>query len=414
MSGDGSDTWDPTQYEFDQNPSELLFEVEESEKERVAVIRTSDRITFRRCRRRWGWSSHLRGNLGSREGQSPLWMGSGFHFALEDYHGKNLFGHPAKAFDEYVAATRRHDSTSLPFDWQELHVLANGMLSYYVEQWLPHRDFYRTYIHNGEPQVEVNFRVDIPFDNPQKFGYDKVVYSGTLDRVVEDLYGQLWIVEYKTAKTIQTLHLANDSQVSSYCWAGQLLYGRPIAGVIYQQHLKRLPSNPKVLGNGSLSLDKNQYITRGSLHKYLTNAYGSINKAPGQYVDLLNYFARLETPEADKFIRRSPITRNEHQCQAEGVKILMEVEEMLNPDLPLYPNPDRTCQFMCPFVGPCVTLDDGGDWEHELHLLTKERDAKYDTWRQKIQWPGEYIPAFTDQLQLPSPSKPDEENKDNG
>ena len=404
MVGDsnGTDSFDPTQYEFDPRPSDqapapLGFTTEITPtRERIAVIRTTDRITYRRCRRRWGWSSHLRGNLGSREGQSPLWMGSGFHFALEDFHGANHFGHPTKAFDEYVLATRRHDERGLPPSWQEDWELANGMLAYYADYWLKTRPALKTFVYNGIPQVEVNFRVEVPFDKRllQEWGYDKCIYSGTIDRVIIDEHGQLWIVEYKTAKAIQTLHLANDSQVSSYCWAGQYLYGRPIVGVIYQQHRKDLPKQPKILANGRLSTDKKQLVTYASVKQQVINLYGSVQAAPGEYVDLLNYLINEETPYKDKFITRSYIQRNEHQCQAEGVKILMEAEEMLNPNTPLYPNPDRTCQFMCPFNGPCVSLDDGSDWDYELSLLMKPRDPVYDSWRKKVRLPADTTNTF--------------------
>ena len=228
MAGDNqTDTWDPTQYDFDSRPSdelfgELLAPGEVQKTERIATIRTSDRITYRRCRRRWAWSSHLRGNIGPKQNPAPLWMGTGFHMALEDCHGANLFGHPAEAFKAYKAATiaaARKDMNRLPADIDELTELTIGMLSYYWDEWMIPRDPLQTFFFNNIPQVEVNFRIDVPWE-PGKFGYDRVVYSGTLDRVVIDEHGQLWIVEYKTAKTIQTLHYSNDSQVSTYCWAG--------------------------------------------------------------------------------------------------------------------------------------------------------------------------------------------------
>jgi len=403
-----NDSYDPTQYEvFDERPADadpsvlgFLVEQEPVTKRRTAVIRTTDRIQFRRCRRRWGWGSHLRGNLGPKENASPLWMGSGFHFALEDFHGAKRFPTASAAFDAFVDATKRHDKTSLPVDWSDLWELSVGMLDYYEHQWLRHRTPLQTFVFNGVPQVEVNFRVEIPFD-ASHWGYDDVVYSGTLDRVCIDEYGQLWIVEYKTAKSIQTLHLANDSQVSSYCWAGQYLYGQPIVGVIYQQHRKDLPKEPRLLANGRLSVDKSQLITASSFREKILTKYSRITDAPSDHVELLNYLVSQESPKGDKFVLRNYIQRNAQQCQAEGVKILMETEEMLNPDLPLYPNPDRTCQFMCPFNGPCVSMDDGSDWAYEMELLMKPREKMYDSWRKKVKYPDEqFAPMFGE---LPQP-----------
>lgn len=392
MSSADTDTWDPTEWEADPRPSE---EQAVDSAERVAVIRTSDRANFRRCRRRWGWSSHLRGNIGPKQNAAPLWMGTGIHFALEDCHGANVFGHPAAAFKAYVEATliaARRDRNRLPADLEELTELSVGMLTYYWDEWLIGRDPLQTFFFNGVAQTEVNFRVELPWE-PGKYGYDRVVYSGTLDRVIVDEHDQLWILEYKTAKSLQTLHYSNDSQISTYCWAGNLLYGRPIAGVIYQQHLKALPEEPRILSNGRLSQDKRQRITHRSLRRAIMNIYGDVSKAPLDYIDFLNYLATQEDMDRDKFVRRDRVYRNAQQCQAEAVKILMEVEEMLNPDLALYPNPDRTCQFMCPFNGACVSLDDGSDWQYELDILMAPRDKEYDTWRQ-------YLPEVSAQPEI--------------
>ncbi len=393
-----ADDFDPTIYSFDDRPTDLVLAKGEGDdrQKRIAVIRTSDRILFKRCRRRWGWQSHLRGNLGSREGQSPLWLGSGFHFALEDYHGANVYGHPAVALAEYVNATKRADAKGLPATWQDDARLGIGMLHYYADSWLSNRDHLKTYIYKGVPQVEVNFRIELPVDQKllDAFGYDGAVYSGTLDRVIEDNYGNLWIVEYKTAKAIQTLHLANDSQVSSYCWAGLHLYDKPVIGVIYQQHRKDLPHDPKILATGRLSTDKKQLITFQSMRSSIKRIYGDISRAPVAYIDMLNSLAMGESVMGDKFIMRTKVERNQHQSEAEGHKILMEAEEMLNPNLPLYPNPDRTCQFMCPFNGACVSMDDGGDYAYELELLFQDRDPNYDHWRSKLRTPtdtGDYF-----------------------
>jgi len=392
MSSADTDTWDPNDWEADPRPSE---EQAVDSAERVAVIRTSDRANFRRCRRRWGWSSHLRGNIGPKQNAAPLWMGTGIHFALEDCHGANIFGHPAAAFKAYVEATliaARRDRNRLPADLEELTELSVGMLSYYWDEWLVARDPLQTFFFNGVAQTEVNFRVELPWE-PGKYGYDRVMYSGTLDRVIVDEHDQLWILEYKTAKSLQTLHYSNDSQISTYCWAGNLLYGRPITGVIYQQHLKALPEEPRILSNGRLSQDKRQRITHRSLRRAIMNIYGDVSKAPLDYIDFLNFLASQEDMDRDKFVRRDRVYRNAQQCQAEAVKILMEVEEMLNPDLALYPNPDRTCQFMCPFNGACVSLDDGSDWQYELDILMAPRDKEYDTWRQ-------YLPEVSAQPEI--------------
>src|SRR5438270_10658262 len=68
-------------------------------------IHNSDAALFQRCRRKWNWSSTLRAGLESLDAQpAALWFGSGFHFAMEDYHGYRQFKTPMDAFLAYVNA----------------------------------------------------------------------------------------------------------------------------------------------------------------------------------------------------------------------------------------------------------------------------------------------------------------------
>jgi hypothetical protein len=382
---------------FDPRPSDIFAYYTELEpailtnrRKRIAVIRTSDRILFKRCRRRWGWNSHLRQNLGSKTAISPLWLGSGFHFALEDFHGQRLYKSARTAFDAYVYATRAKGGIdALPYSWEEDSRLAAGMLDYYEFDWLANRDPIRTFTFDGRLQLEVNFRIEIPFD-ASEWGFDEVVYSGTLDRVAIDENGTLWIVEYKTAKVIQTSHYQTDPQVTAYCWAASLLYpGYAIGGVIYQQHKKMVPNEPKMLASGKLSTDKRQSTTYHHLRRRIEQIYGSLDRAPVEHIDTLNHFSGLEDLEKNNFIRRDRLYRNQHQAEAEGQKVLLEVAEMLNPDLDLYPNPTRDCSF-CSFQGPCVSMDDGGDWEYELEAFNHSRETNYDSWRKKLPDPATF------------------------
>ncbi len=355
---------------------------------RTAILRTSDRNNFRRCRRRWGWQSHLRGNLTPRETASPLWFGSGFHFAMEDFHGERNFAHPRDAFKAYVKATHRLAKSKrnphvLPLDWPQLTQLGVEMLNYYADTWLIARDPLRTFVYKGKPQVEVHALIEVPFQN--EF-YDKVLYAVTLDRIVEDDNGLLWILDYKTAKRIQTGFFQTDPQISAYYWIGNHMYpDREIAGFIYQQHRKDVAHEPPILGSGRISASRNQLTTHRLYRKALKNLYGEVLKAPQENIDLLNWLNEQETEDQDKFIRRDRIFRNRHQFEAEGAKLLLELEDMLNLNLALYPNATRECGNMCSFNSACVSMDDGGDWAYELQLGFEQKSAVFDNWREFLE-----------------------------
>ena len=360
--------------------------VDESRPDRVIkVIRTSDRILFKRCRRRWAWQSHLRYNLGPVQKASPLWLGSGIHYALEDFHGYQQHKRPRDAFIAYCNATAAYNGKSLPETVMDDIRLGVGMMDYY-ELWLQGRDPLATYVFQGKLQTEVNFKIKLPWPEG-KFGIDDVYYSGQIDRVVEDSNGQLWLMEYKTAKAMFMSHFLTDPQVGSYMWGAYCIYPKPIVGVIYQQHKKMVPKAPKILAKGTISTAEHQTTTHRHYRQALINIYGEVSNAPAENVKYLNKLAMAETPDMDAFIRRDRVYRNFHSVAAEGAKIMMEVEEMLNPDLPLYPNPTRQCAMECPFGSACVSIDDGSDWEYELNLTMEPREKSYDSWRAFLRVP---------------------------
>ena len=224
--------------------------------EDVVRIRTSERSLFKRCRRLWGWLSPVRLGLQVREAPDYFWYGTGFHFAMEDFHGYNRYGHAGKAFLAYVEACKQ--SNQLPSTWRDFEPLGLGMLSYYSDHWLRNRDVKQTLYVDGKPQVEVNASIDLGLRDHKG---RRVVYDFTIDRVVMDDEGLLWVVEYKTAKAFRLYHFDLDEQITSYSWCGQILYGRPIAGTIYMQFKKAVPVFPRILASGEISVDKSQHTT---------------------------------------------------------------------------------------------------------------------------------------------------------
>lgn len=373
---------------------------------RAVVIRTSDRIAFKQCRRKWNWSSHLKNNLGPIYLPGPLWFGSAIHYALEDYHGYNVFGHPKLAFQAYCIATAKNHQRELPQEAGDLFHLGGAMMDYYVDRWLPYKTNDKTYWAENqntgvlEPQVEVNFEIPVyPHECNEIIqrhcaaqGIEVILYRGTFDGICEDEYGQLWVKEYKTAKRAEHLHYQTDPQISTYVWAASHVYNKPIAGVIYLQYVKTEPVKPRMLAKGGLSTAKNM-ITSGTLYKQaLENLYGEVRKAPKENVDYLAYLYSVETPDRDRYIQRVQVHRSQIQSETEAQKILLELEDMLNPELPLYPNPTRDCSRMCGFLSPCVSFDDGSDWYSELHDAFGSRDqAGERLWRMRLPKPAELV-----------------------
>jgi hypothetical protein len=320
-----------------------------------------------------------------------FWMGTGVHYALEDFHGINTYGHPAKAFKAYVVATQA--ANRCPANWRELELVGMGIMAYYSELFLKNRESFPTYIVDGVPQVEVNARIDLGVRD--KFGR-RLLYGFTLDRLAVDEFGQLWIVEYKTAKSFKIHHFETDDQITAYCWAVWKIYGQIPAGVLYQQHKKTLPQLPKILTTGKVSTAKTQSTTHALYYKMLCEIYGTPSNAPAANVQYCNSLALEEDEEKDKFVRRDKVERSEEQLKAFEVKLLMELEDMANPDLPLYPNPTKDCEWSCPLQAACVAMDRGDDW---LHLLDAYTYTASTVAEEQIKWRRQL--PHPDNLQLP-------------
>ena len=355
-------------------------------------IRTSDRTVFKRCRRRWDWQSSFRRNLKTDDASDPLWTGTGVHFALEDFHGYNKYKYPARAFKAFVIASLKDPSALKPENLEEQTRLGMGML-YYYHLWLKDRDPLRTFFdEEGRAHVEVSFEIPLEPYGIVGPNEEPVFYKGTLDRVVEDREGNLWIVEYKTAKRFETVHYMTDPQISAYCWAASKMYPQyNVVGVIYMQFRKDLPSLPKVLMSGRISTDKRQPTTYKLYRKALKALYGTDyrSKAPQANLEFLDALLESECVDSDPFIRRDRVYRSPEQIDIEEEKIILEVQDMLDTNLRIYPNPTRACSFECPFFSPCVTMDEGGDWESELNNIATKNDKEFDSWREFLPDPGD-------------------------
>lgn len=356
----------------------------------IAIIGTSDRSAFRSCRRKWNWSSHLRQSLNRNSQAHPLWFGSGMHHVLEDLHGRRLYKRVEDAIDDYCNATLMHyGSVNLPETFEQDKELMLRMMQHYMYGFLKARgrDPLKTYVLRGEPQVEVPFEFEIPVPNTvlEKTKYKKVVYKGTLDRIVVDNDGYLWIQDYKNVSAFTPYeYLELDSQIGVYLWAASYIYKRPVIGFIYTQLKKTGVEPPRILKNGLLSAARDQNTTHAMYRRALLDKYGD-KSWPAENMECLNHLAVAEEPEADKFIRRDRVPRSVNTLRAEADKIIAEASDILDPNLRIYPNPSYMCTRMCSFVEPCLEMDRGEKYRTTLELDYHVRDYyERNEWRKYL------------------------------
>ncbi len=360
----------------------------------TAIIRTSDRSSFKRCRRKWNWESGIRENLGPVDRPSYFWIGTGGHFAMEDFHGHNYYGNPVTAFEAYCDACVKsadHHKIQVPDDYEEQRAMGVGVIAHYLD-WIKERDALETVWMedvngNNQPCVEVKCQIEIPvpqrlLDKPGN-RYKRIIYQMTLDRLVV-IDGEYWILDWKFFKQFSQVPVEFNGQMTAYVWGAQAMWTVPVVGAIYHEFLKKVPPGVRMLQNGDISSAKNQSVTHTQYRDALIAKYGDVSKAPSKNILALNDFAHRENENQDPFIRRTFTTRNTQQLQAEGTQVLMEMEDMLDPDLALYTNPTKDCGWDCQFNEICLQMNRDDDWSNTLRSMSISRSEEGETWRQYL------------------------------
>ena len=355
--------------------------------EKYISIHTSDRNTYRRCRRKWDFVSGLRQHLEPTQINIKFFVGKGFHFSLEDYHGYNRFGHPAKAFQAYYnayneVAKEQETEDYMSIDYEEATEFIPGLFDHYLNEWLPMRNQWETLWIDDKPMLEVEFSIYIP--ELSEYMKMPVIYQGKFDGVRKDQIGRSWIVEFKTASAFEVDKLQTDPQVSNYSWASQFVLPEPAFGVLFIQFKKDYPKIPRELKNGHISTAKDQKTTAKMLKVALNEKYGLI---PTKYNDAIKALMEKETDNGDSFIRYDYVIRNAHHRANEYPKILAEGYEMLNKNLVIYPNPTSDCSWDCDFRQPCLALDGGSDWQFMIKENYQIKKEGKESWELKIRYP---------------------------
>lgn len=359
------------------------------------IFRTSDRLTWKKCRRQHLFGSITRMNLVPLKPSKPLEFGTDWHSAMAVLYDP-LTWHLVRnqktrhtvldvVRSTFVDENRKHKLANADengyidedtrFDYEEREALGLGMLDAYFDWQIANDTF-------TPVKVEVDFEVPILTPDGQEMLCDchgaPVVYQGRLDGIVKDAFGWYWILEHKTtAQMGATEHLALDEQTGSYAWALMQMLGIRVQGVIYNEAVKKVPHAPTPLmrpqQGRNYSVNKQQDTTYEMSVRALSEAGEDLE----QYRDFLE-FLQLQ---GNKFFKRTQVHRNEHELRNQGLNIYHEVVEMLNPYTVPYPNPSRfNCQ-MCAFRPPCIAMNDGSDWEfllsEDYKIRTKEEvDAR--------------------------------------
>lgn len=156
-----------------------------------------------------------------------------YHAALENYHKQQADG--VKHEDALQHTIWKLLEDSIDFTEDHIHAKTRKTLIraviWYLEEF--RHDVAKTYIRpNGEPAVELSFRIELPYNSPDGSPY---LYCGHMDRVV-DVGGVLYVDEYKsTSSALNDKYFRQwtpNGQISGYTFAGRTAFALPVQGVM--------------------------------------------------------------------------------------------------------------------------------------------------------------------------------------
>lgn len=387
------------------------------EQKLVHEIHTSERRSFRACRRRWDWL--FRDGYYPLVTAKPLEFGTAFHRAMEVYYDpktwswdKEVVGASAiaafvnkceKQKNEAIAATGHLYLEGVQeLDYEERVELGKGMLKYYFEEVAPKLDRGWTPV-----AVEIGFMVAIP--NPETgeeaiwckcdrcwdkwkafcaekqwtvardvFGGLPVVYAGRLDMLARDENGFLWIFDWKTARSIPDDHtfLYLDDQVGSYVWALRSGLGLDVKGFVYREMRKGYPQPPK--RNKVKRLGRWFSVSQSQDTDYDTYlATVSEEDSEAYEAGLYDEFLEFLKNEGITYYSNSQIAKSPLELESIQQHIGYEALDMVDPSLRIYPSAGRFGCSFCAFREPCMEKNSGGDYQYGLNTLFEVREPYY-------------------------------------
>lgn len=330
----------------------------------------------------------------------PLEFGVAYHEAMEVFYNPETWAFDAetkgelaiKAFVDKVESQRKKflevkDASYLDADVQQDYdervALGKGMIRYHAQRVSPQRDA------TWKPvRVEIAFQVPIPHpetgepltcSNPicRHPAGAPVVYAGRMDALGEDDYGDYWVIDWKTARSLSVndefLYL--DDQIGSYVWACNVL-GLPVRGFIYHEMKKGFPEPPnknKVRRLGCIFSKNKQQNLSYDIYLETIKAEDLEAYEDGLYDDILNYLR----DEASLYVQRFQVHKSPEELKQIAYNIGLEALDMIDPKTRVYPSPGKFGCTFCAFRQPCMGKNNGEDYVYTLDTLFEKREHYY-------------------------------------
>lgn len=354
----------------------------------MKVVRGSEYQDFLRCRYRWAerWINKLE----KVTPNNKLFFGNLFHKFTEVYYDVKDTGAAYNAMMTLFNDTDKSGMEQVEID--QLWELVTNVVNHYVDQWKQDDDKINV--------LATEMHIIIPLD-------DDIAFEGTIDLVYEDKDGNLWFRDYKTTSSIDKYDkkAAMDRQISRYWWALQQLTkgigmiekdgewkpfnetfeflkikNKRVEGFQYDIVLRDYPRQPKELKNGGLSTDKRQKTTYKVYRQAMKDVLNLDNEGFlgfEDYQDILEHLAAQEGDHGNRFFRRVPVHRSQHEVNAAIVEFYHTSLDARDVELAIksgqtqlaYRNINDDCSWDCPFKELCHATIAGDDASLIRHIL---------------------------------------------
>lgn len=404
----------------------------------VHEIHTSERKSFRGCRRRWNWI--FQEYYYPQVTAKPLEFGVAFHNAMEVLYTPETWKMDRRivlntAIQVFVETCEKqlkkysenYEPTSEVLeDYAERVELGKGMLKYYADQVAPKYD-------DGWRPIRVEVEFLVPIQNPdtgeylwcqcarcqrtqrehwdaegQKFTLRQaaggrwmiyapngetrtawrglpVVLAGRIDLLAEDNYGDYWIVDWKTAARLargdqsgqdRDEFLDLDDQIGSYVMALRRKLGLRVRGFVYVELKKAFPEPPT--RNQTIRLGRMYSVNKNQPVDYETYRDTVAEGDPQAYAaGLYDDHLKWLQEEGPNFYGRYQIPKTDEELEELERELFLEAQDMVDPNLRIYRNSGRfNCGF-CAFRQPCLEKTRQGDYLYMLETLFDKREKHY-------------------------------------
>jgi hypothetical protein len=189
-----------------------------------------------------------------------------------------------------------------------------------------------------------------------------VKLTARMDRVV-GIGDDHYILDYKTGSqpTGKALELAD--QPTGYSYIYWRITDELPRGVFIEGLLKKMPEEPRILKNGSLSTAKNQN-TIPALYEATMRQMGLMKSK-----EHLECLAALQAQGWDGYFEREMTARNAEQIinyEKHLAYIVADMLDVIEDPERAYPSPSQMRCPRCPLINVCMAMEDGGDYEYML------------------------------------------------